>query len=142
MANSPAINGVSHVGIYVSDMERSKAFYREHLGWKEMFDGPIQQDAVAKLLQPFGVSPKVTGRACGGRIGELCVELVQLEGAPADPPRRGLGIGQLALAVSDAQGLYERLKAAGVSVLSAPLEVGDCKIFFTLDPDGQPFQII
>ena len=140
--STATIKGVSHIGIRVSDMERSKAFYREYLGWQEIFDAPIQQDALAKLVQPFGIASNVTGRACGGRIGELRVELVQLEGAPADPPRRGLGIEQLTLAVSDAQVMYDRLKAAAVPVLSAPVEIMDCKIFFALDPDGQPFEMV
>jgi lactoylglutathione lyase len=137
-----AINGVSHVGIRVSDMERSKAFYREFLGWTEIFDSEIQADALVKLMGPFGAGPDVTGRACGGRIGDLRVELVQIKGMPADPPTRGLGIGQLTLAVDNAQGLYERLTARGVRTMSPPVEIMDCRIFFALDPDGQPFEFV
>jgi len=136
------IKGVSHVGIRVSDMERSKAFYREFLGWTEIFDSEIQADALVKLMGPFGAGPDVTGRACGGRIGELRVELVQMQGMPANPPTRGLGIGQLTLAVDNAQALYERLTAHGVRTMSPPVEIMDCRIFFALDPDGQPFEFV
>ena len=137
-----AVKGVSHVGIRVSDMERSKAFYQEFLGWKQIFDSAIQADALAKLMGPFGGGSDITGRACGGRIGELRVELVQIKGMPADPPTRGLGIGQLTLAVDNAQAMYERMNAHGVRTMSPPVEIMDCKIFFALDPDGQPFEFV
>ena len=137
-----SIKGVSHVGIRVSDMERSKAFYRDFLGWTEIFDSEIQADALEKLMQPFGGGRGVTGRACGGRIGDLRVELVCLTGMPANPPTRGLGIGQLTLAIDDAQAMYERMNALGVRTLSPPVEIMDCKIFFALDPDGKPFEFV
>lgn len=138
-----SVKGVSHVGIRVSDMERSKAFYQEFLGWKEIFDSEIQADALVKLMGPFGGGANVTGRASGGRIGDLRVELVQLKGMPANPPTHGgLGIGQLTLSVGDIQAVYERMNALGVRTLSPPVEIMDCKIFFAVDPDGQPFEFV
>ena len=75
----------SHVSIGVSDMERSIAFYRDVFGWEQIFDERMEGAAFEELTRV----PGAAGRACGGRIGSLRVELMQFNFIPDGPAPSG-----------------------------------------------------
>ena len=92
------IKGVSHVSIAVSDMDRSIAFYRDVLGWEQLFDEEMGGDAFDAITGVKGAA----GRACGGRIGDLRVELMAFNYTPDVAPSPGLGLKVLSMEVTDA----------------------------------------
>jgi catechol 2,3-dioxygenase-like lactoylglutathione lyase family enzyme len=92
------ITDVSHVSIGVSDMERSIAFYRDVFGWEQLFDERMEGPAFEELTHVSGAA----GRACGGRIGSLRVELMQFNFIPDVPAPSGLGLRVLSLETPDA----------------------------------------
>ena len=132
------IKGVSHVSIAVSDMDRSIAFYRDVLGWEQLFDEEMGGEAFDTITGVKGAA----GRACGGRIGGLRVELMAFNYTPNVRPAPGLGLKVLSMEVADARAAYDTLKARGVSVVSEPVEVFGTRMFFVVDPDGQGIEMV
>jgi catechol 2,3-dioxygenase len=131
------VKRASHVSIAVSDMERSIAFYRDVLGWKQVFDTRLDPKALEELV---GV-PGASGRACGGVLGGLRVELMCLDYLPRTPPAPGLGLRVLSLEVDDADAAYRAVRQHGAATLSSPVDVHGTRMFFLLDPDGQGIEM-
>ena len=102
------IKGVSHVSIAVSDMDRSIAFYRDVFGWEQLFDEHMEGESFDAITGVKGAA----GRACGGRIGDLRVELMAFNYIPPNPPGAGLGLRVLSMEVEDAAAAHAELVAA------------------------------
>jgi predicted enzyme related to lactoylglutathione lyase len=104
------------VSIAVSDLDRSAAFYEQHLGAvRDTFDwGP--DSAVYVGWPTFALS-------AARRPGE-----------PAPSPQ-ATSI-QLWWRASDAQALYESVRAAGVPILREPFDGPFGRTFAMADPDG------
>jgi catechol 2,3-dioxygenase-like lactoylglutathione lyase family enzyme len=132
-----ALKDVSHVSIAVSDMERSIAFYRDVFGWQQLFDEHMGGENFERLTG----APGAAGRACGGRIGSLRVELMDFNFLPKGAPGTGLGLRVLSMEVEDAAAAHAALVAKGVPVSGEPVEVHGVKMFFAIDPDGQGIEM-
>jgi len=137
MSVASRIKDVSHVSIAVSDMDRSIAFYRDVLGWQQLFDEHMEGESFDAITGVQGAA----GRACGGRIGSLRVELMCFNYIPATPPGPGLGLRVLSLEVDEAGAAHAELVARGVPVAGPPVEVHGTRMFFVLDPDGQGIEM-
>jgi glyoxylase I family protein len=131
------IKDVSHVSIGVSDMERSIAFYHDVFGWEQLFDERMEGDAFEQLTGVAGAA----GRACGGRIGSLRVELMHFNFIPSVPAPSGLGLRVLSMEVVDAHAAHAELVRRGVKVSGEPVEVFGVHMFFVIDPDGQGIEM-
>lgn len=108
-----AINGIFYVFAHVSDLERSKTFYGETLGWKLGTD-----------------EPEVAGFSFGS--GYL---VVHADGR-GPGAQRYVGGMHVAVQVEDAAAEHARLKAAGLAVGElADLPWGERSFSFP-DPDG------
>ncbi len=126
------IKRITHVTIAVSDIERSVAFYRKGLGWKQIDDTQVDLAALAAV-----VGPNATCRALVGRVANLGVELIAGSFIRNIRPAGGLGVSVLAVEVDDAQATYDRLVAMGITPLNRPGLVHAVKMFQIEDPDGQ-----
>ena len=138
MSAAAHINGVSHVSINVSDMDRSIEFYRDMFGWEQLFDEHMEGPGFEAITSV----PGATGRACGGRIRDVRVELMCFNFTPRERPGRGLGLRVLSLEVDNANRAYTDLQAAGATLASPPVEVHGTRMFFVIDPDGQGIEIV
>jgi catechol 2,3-dioxygenase-like lactoylglutathione lyase family enzyme len=131
---------IHHVGITVSDMTRSLAFYADLLGG--VVDGPYERsgpriDAVTGypgivVRQAFVTPPD----------GTAVLELLQYDGGSdvvIDPDNGHAGAAHVALTVRDLDALLERLAAQGVEALSAPITLSaplaGHRAVYVLDPD-------
>lgn len=131
---------IHHVGITVSDITRSLAFYADLIGGS--IDGPYIRsgpgvDAITgysgvKVHQAF-VSPP---------DGAAVVELLQYEGGSdvvIDPDNGHTGAAHVALVVRDLDGLLARLSARGVTAISEPIALSSpltgYRAVYVLDPD-------
>ena len=123
-------NGIQHIGVPVTNAERSMAFY-EKLGFERVMDRPFEYQGMA-------------GRCCMMQRGGAIIELYQmpefeLEGIR----RRGDGhIDHVALAVSDIEKAFAELKAAGFEIAEdepATLAFWEngCSYFTVIGPDGE-----
>src|SRR5215213_2239099 len=128
---------VSHVSIGVSDMEQPIAFYRDVFGWELLFDEHLEGEAFERLTH----FPGAAGRACGGRIGSLRVELMQFNFIPDVPAPSGLGLRVLSMEVPDAHAAHDALVRRGIPVSGPPIEVHGVHMFFVVDPDGQGIEM-
>jgi catechol 2,3-dioxygenase-like lactoylglutathione lyase family enzyme len=131
---------IHHVGITVSDMTRSLAFYADLLGGS--VDGPYERsgprvDAVTGypgivVRQAFVVPPG----------GTAVVELLQYDGGSdvvVDPDNGHVGAAHVAVIVTGLDALLARLAARGVPALSAPITLSaplaGYRAVYVLDPD-------
>lgn len=139
------ILGIHHTAISTSDIERSLRFYRDLLGFKEVF------------TSSWEVGTEITDRIVGLRdssarvvmlrAGNACVELFQY--ATPEPklgdvnrPVCDHGITHLCLQVSDIDAEYARLLAAGMRFHCPPQPAGSLRVTYGRDPDGNVVELL
>lgn len=111
---------VDYVILYVSDLARSVAFYRDVVGLPFTF----QESGYAE----FSSGPVKLGLYERARLPEL----IGREAAPGGPAV------ELAFLVDDVDAEAERLRAAGAEVLAGPVDrPWGHRTLHVLDPDGQ-----
>jgi catechol 2,3-dioxygenase-like lactoylglutathione lyase family enzyme len=133
-----------HLVIGVTDMDRALAFYRGVLGMDVVFDQLMSGEPFDAVLH---ASRKQEGRAVGGLLGGMMLELLSLSRTPRadDGPtkRRGIiGLQVMSLSVTDLDEAHRRITAAGHTPDQEPFEIGGVRMFFVKDPDGTPVELI
>jgi len=134
-----------HVGISVSNIENTIAFYRDNFGMEELtpifpFDSP-DHSAIMGLEGAAGKMSVIRG-------GDVTLELFQFDSpAPAkrDPnyPVADHGYSHFGFAIDDIDEAYERLSAAGVRFHSPVIAFpGGIRALYARDPDGYVFELI
>src|SRR4051794_28801006 len=109
------IVGLSHVSLFVREIEASRAFYRDYLGFAEPYD--LKNDDGSLRMAVIKISdPQV-------------IELV-----PEKEPRSDR-LNHVALRVADAEAMRSHLKSHGVAVPdSTPIGVLGNANYFIADP--------
>lgn len=130
--------GLSHVVIHVSDMDRSKVFYKTLFDWEEMFDMAFEGEGIDSVTS----REQAYCRSVGGSIGYLRLELVQTNWDCNPVAKDALGLTVLTFQVSDADEAYAECCRLGLEPESPPSELLGCRIFFIFDPDGQKLEIV
>lgn len=129
---SPPAVGVdclSHLGITVSDVEASTAFYIDVLGFRRLYDEV--QDTWTRV-----------GLGIGDNVLELFSRHPEPDAAAVDPfYPRVYGRPKIALTVADIDAAYDRAVAAGISPLCQIVTTSASRFFFIADPDGTPIQL-
>src|SRR5258708_1375498 len=119
----PQITGLSHIALYASDMEKTRAFYKDFLGFAE----------------PYSLTNKDgTMHLTWIKINDLqTIELFPEKEANSDR------LYHISLETEDATAMRDYLAAHGVKV---PEKVGKGKIgnanYFITDPDGHTVEIV
>jgi catechol 2,3-dioxygenase-like lactoylglutathione lyase family enzyme len=147
---TPAI-GVDSVGIPVSDMERSRAFYSGVLGFKQVADREVFGEPYEKLYGVFGVRL----RSVRMRLGDEFIELMQFQTPrgrplPVDSRSNDRWFQHVAIIVSDMAKAYGVLRAHHVGYAStAPQRLpdwnpnaGGIEAFYFRDPDGNHLEVL
>ena len=136
-------NVMNHMGQCVSDLERSRTFYEEALGftfWRilELDDEPSNQ--LLRLQTPMGF------RACYLKQGSFVLELLHFAGEGAKPapfrprPMNELGLTHISLSVDDIPATCALVEQYGGEVLrGTALDSGS---LFVRDPDGQLIELL
>lgn len=131
---------IHHVGVTVSDITRSLAFYADLLGGEVL--GPWERrgprvDAVTGypgvVVRQGFVSPP---------DGTAVVELLEYDGGSSvvlDPDNGHVGAAHVALTVADLDATLARLQASGVARISDPIicsaPLDGYRAVYVLDPD-------
>jgi catechol 2,3-dioxygenase len=125
------VQELGHLVLYVRDVRRSAAFYRDVLGWPQ-------------VVPPPGSEPAGIAAFSGGRTHH---ELLLIEVGPdarALPEGRRVGLYHFGLKVGqsddDLRQALERVRAAGAAVLGA----SDHRVTHSLylaDPDGNEVEL-
>jgi catechol 2,3-dioxygenase-like lactoylglutathione lyase family enzyme len=139
------IRRLAHVGICVSDLERSLRFYCDGLGFREVGALDLAGEPSATLLE----LPDVALRARylerdGARIELLHYPSPGATGGGARP-MNALGLTHLSFRVSALDACLERLVALGGKPLAhtriANADLGAQAVFLT-DPDGTRIELV
>src|ERR1035437_9527743 len=91
------ITGVSHVALWVTDLDRSRAFYKGYLGFDEPYT--LNNKSGGVLLTWIKVNDR---------------QSIELFPVSDSTPRDGDSLYHVALETSDAQGILDYLNAMGV----------------------------
>jgi catechol 2,3-dioxygenase-like lactoylglutathione lyase family enzyme len=140
------IHGIHHTAISSADIERSLRFYRDLLGFEEVFK--LNWEVGTKTLDDITGLTDSSARVVMLKAGNACVELFEFETptpkqAAERRPVCDHGITHLCLQVSDIDGEYERLKAAGMVFHCPPQAVGDSlRATYGRDPDGNVVELL
>jgi lactoylglutathione lyase len=131
-----------HVGVSVSDLERSLAWYGEVLGFKPGYAFEVPQAGLRGrfAVNEDGVSIELIEKS-GARPGALLSE----DGRPNPIVANGvLGYNHFALAVSDLDGTYARIIAAGGREVWDPRPSPEpgVRMAYLADPDGNLVELI
>jgi len=108
--------------VYVSDMQRALAFYRDTLGFSQRFESPGWSELSA---------------------GEITLALHKAE--PGDnPPERGhlrAGTATIGMRVPDLDAFHQQMIAKGVRCIQEPRDVFGTRVAQYADPDGLVFSV-
>jgi catechol 2,3-dioxygenase-like lactoylglutathione lyase family enzyme len=138
-----------HVGLTVSDMERSIAFYRDVLGLTLVGRRPrVESDYLGQQTGYQGVVLSVASfkvRPDSPQSLEV-VQYLSQAGPPAETATNRAGNSHLCLTVDNLHACYQSLLARGVRFKSAPVAItagpntGGFVVYF-FDPDGYTLEL-
>ena len=136
---------LTHIGICVSDMERSTRFYRDLLGFTYESDLRVAGEPSDTLLRLRDVDLHAVYLTRDG----VRIELLAFASPPAPSPRtRAMherGLTHLSFRVADMEATIAALRAAGERVLDETIirfpefGAGACMV---TDPDGQLIELV
>ena len=130
------INGVHHLGIRTTNLERLLTFYRDVLGF----------EVAAVLGDRGGCEPDGTTREVVLSCGNLYMNLVEagargVDAATHDQPGKEIGFCLVCLDVADIEVTLATLEAAGLAVYQPPEHSRDgMRVLQARDPDGNVLQ--
>ncbi len=137
----------SHLGICVSDLDRSVRFYRDGLGFEPVFSHQVG-DEFGALLELDGVelASRMLSRD-GVTIELLAFEHPRPVGDGHRRPMNQLGLTHLSLRVDDVDSLATRLEALGGSVVRRTrTRIGpgpsQLDFLYCTDPDGVRIELM
>lgn len=130
-----SVEAFAHVYVVVSDLDRSLLWYERVLGFELESRGRASPQPMAVLE---GEPSPVSLQMAMGTVGGTHVELAEYEDVEVEleQRRRHLGVGALALGVSDIQAAHAAALAEGIEVETPPVDFGGVSLFAIRDPDG------
>lgn len=131
----------NHAGHVVGDLDRSKRFYQEVLGFRFWYEITPPDDLTAKLnclSPPLGITASYL------TLGGLVLELMHYSAPGAAAPRRQRamnepGLTHLSISVDDVRATAEKAAEYGGEIV----EESDIGVaIFIRDPDGQLLELL
>jgi glyoxylase I family protein len=145
-----SIARIDHVGITVSDVERSLGFYRDVLGLRVIAESTLAESDVAELLGLDSVQLRIADLDSGdGRIVEL-IQYLQPKGRQIAFEGSDVATVHIAFTVDDLGAVWKRLTDAGATIVSRrPITISEpggdfdgAICLYVRDPDGAILELI
>jgi glyoxylase I family protein len=139
------INGVHHISITTSAIDRLVGFYADLIGLAVI--SRQEANPAAEPLPTIVGMPGAAYRHAWLKGGNVVIELFEYthpRGKPAEArPACDGGIRHICFDVTNLKSEYERLKAAGIEFLSEPqfISTGHIWSVYGRDPDGNIFEL-
>ena len=150
-AHAAQVTAVDSIGITVSDMDRSIAFYETVLGLQKTADREVAGDAYERMFGLFGVRL----RQVRMQLGDESIELMQFlaprgRRTPEDSRSNDRWFQHVAIIVSDMDAAYAHLRKFKVAHASSGPQrlpdwnpnAGGIKAFYFRDPDDNTLEIL
>ena len=147
----PLVNGVDSIGLTVSDLDRSVAFYRDVLHFEKVSETEVDGETYEHLEGVFGLRMRIARMQLGAESIEL-TEFLAPRGRPAPVDARSNDgwFQHVAIIVSDMDGAYQWLREHKVQHASSGPQLlpawnpnaGGIRAFYFRDPDGHPLEIL
>jgi lactoylglutathione lyase len=136
----------SHVGVCVSDLERSMRFYCDGLGFQPAERYDMTSETVPGLDKLVEVDAPVSLVSQFLRLGSVQIELLWYpDRAPVGTPsatRAQLGLTHLSFVVDDIEEAAAALARHGGTVLEHTRPGGGTQMLFLADPDGTRVELM
>lgn len=141
-------SGFGHVGFQVSDLERSRAYYRDIIGLVEVQRMTREEPYLSQVTGYEGVRLEIALLA--ERSSGVILELVEYPaelGHPIDPATANPGTGHICFIVDDVDAIHARATAAGHGSVNPPVTptagrwIGGRSVYL-LDPDGIRVELV
>lgn len=118
------ITRINHVGLRVSSLEKSRAFY-EKLGFVFLV-GPVGPEPVAIMEHPSGVNINFILNATDSKPLNILMDI----------PEKYSGFTHMALEVTDLDAVQTQLKSMGYAITGGPITTPEgAQFVFIRDPD-------
>ena len=141
-----AVLRMTHIGVCVSDLERSLRFYRDGLGFRFRSEFHVQGEPSDTLLQLHDVDlHAVYLERDGMRIELLHYTSPVAVGAGTIRPMNARGLTHLSLRVDDLEATLQELRAVGAGVLQGSridIPGFEAAAVFISDPDGTLIELV
>ena len=139
------IQAVTHVGICVSDLERSRALYRDVLGFKELSKLSVDDDKSKKFIELDDLKLHCVFLERDGLRIELMTFNGREVGDGASTPLYQRGLTHFCFWVDDLESVVAQLEAAGATT-QRQTEIRNpdwnSHAVFVTDPDGVRLELI
>ncbi|MCE2390740.1 MAG: VOC family protein [Proteobacteria bacterium] len=133
------VKNFSHIGIHVSDMDRSLEFYRQLIGFSPFLDIEFEDPGLDSVLSERNSRARIVK----GMIGELTLELIQTLHKPR-PTRdmQTVHVGELSVTIhtDDLESAFNGCQAIGAEIVCPIVEIGGTRVFIVADPDGNKIE--
>lgn len=146
------IGQIYHVGLTVSDIDRSLAFYKDVLGLQFIGEILMEGPETDALFGRNGTKARVAYLNGSAELSMPPVELIQFIDTEATTDKGDLfktSISELCFYTDDADKVYEHLTSLGIECMSSPRffdftesGFGKSKAFYFKDPDGIILEIM
>jgi catechol 2,3-dioxygenase-like lactoylglutathione lyase family enzyme len=131
----------NHIGLVVSDLQKSKTFYEDVLGFRVWYEDAPVDAATAKLL---GLKPTLGVQTCYLTLGECFLELIYFSAPEAAVTQRvrtmdETGLSHLSISVDDIRATASKAVECGGEIV----ESSDLGLALLIrDPDGQFLELL
>ena len=140
------VRNLDHIAVTVSDLDRSLAFYKDLLGFKEVERHKLEGETISTMVGKADAILQVV-RLTSPEKSSILLDLQQYVEPPGSVSNAELGMvnhGHFCYGVSNLPAAYEELKSKGVEFISEPVtfdlgvegEDGGIQVVFLKDPDG------
>jgi glyoxylase I family protein len=143
------IQGFSHIGIAVKDLDRSRRFYTDVLGFTQLYQLDFENNEVAATMEQEGVFRSAMLIRKDIRIELLQWVDVPVTGSGQRRPMTELGVTHLCFRVENIDELTDAVVAAGGAVVEQTRTVlGDAtdpaapRLVYLTDPDGTRIELM
>lgn len=144
----PVFQSVHHVGVTVSNLERSVDFYRDVIGCHLIG----QKEAIGEYVATITAMPDAHLRIAllempGSAVRLELIQYVTPEGRQSTPPTCDLGSAHVCFQVADIDATIEHLRDNGVTIRSQPVTSPDgpnrgARAVYVDDPDGITLELL
>jgi catechol 2,3-dioxygenase-like lactoylglutathione lyase family enzyme len=140
--------GFGHIGLQVSDVERSRAYYRDIIGLVDVERVTRDEPYLSAVTGYEGVRLEIA--LLVERTSGVLLELVEYPtglGRPIDPATANPGTAHVCFIVDDVDAVYERATDAGFGTVNPPVTptagrwIGGRSVYL-LDPDGIRVELV